>query len=222
MSIYKHPDYAAIAQGILDNPGQTERRAMLADWLRDHGEIEVKCRETEEIPPVSRYVAFGRGNGRGIGSGGGGGVGSGGGSGGGVGVGGGSGSGIGIGTGYGIGNGRGSGRGRGSGSGRGNGYGINIERIPMETGKAYLVQTVDWFSWVGRVKRQVGPWEYEMELCSKISDTNNGDNWHLLAAGNEKARKAATYIHYTTPVILGIGVVAKIEWVGKTPQEADE
>ena len=89
----------------------------------------------------------------------------------------------------------------------------------MEAGKAYLIETVDWFAWVGRVKRQIGPWEYEMEKCSKISNTNNGDNWHELAAGNIEARKAATYLHYKTAVILGMGVVAKIEWEGKTPQE---
>lgn len=89
----------------------------------------------------------------------------------------------------------------------------------MEQGKAYLIETVDWFGWVGRVKRQVGPWEYEMESCSKISDTNAGDVWHQLAAGDKAARKAATFIHYTTPVILGLGAVVKIEWLGKTPQE---
>ena len=89
----------------------------------------------------------------------------------------------------------------------------------MEVGKAYLIQTVDWFSWVGRVKRHVGSWEYEMESCSKISDTNNGDNWEQLAAGEKTARKAASYRHYTVPVLLGLGAVCKIEWLGKTPQE---
>ena len=89
----------------------------------------------------------------------------------------------------------------------------------MQVGQVYLLETVDWFAWVGRVKRQIGPWEYEFESVSKVSDTNAGDVWHLLAAGDEKARKAATYLHYTVPVILGLGVVCKIEWVGKTPQE---
>lgn len=89
----------------------------------------------------------------------------------------------------------------------------------MEIGKTYLIETVDWFAWVGRVVRQIGPWEYELESCSKIAETNNGDNWERLAAGDKGARKAATYRHYTTPVILGLGAVAKIEWIGKTPQE---
>lgn len=89
----------------------------------------------------------------------------------------------------------------------------------MEVGQAYLLETVDWFAFVGRVKRQVAPWEYEFWSCSKIADTNAQDNWHLLAAGDKAARKAATYRHYTTPVILGIGVVMKTLWVGKTPQE---
>ena len=44
----------------------------------------------------------------------------------------------------------------------GSGSGSGKETI-VEIGKAYLIETVDWFSWVGRVKRQVGPWEYEME-----------------------------------------------------------
>ena len=90
----------------------------------------------------------------------------------------------------------------------------------MTIGKTYLVKTVDWFAWVGRVRRQVGPWEYEMESCSKIRDTHDGDNWERLCAGDEAARRACDYRHYTTPVILGLGTVAKIEWVGKTPQEA--
>ena len=89
----------------------------------------------------------------------------------------------------------------------------------MEPGKVYLIETVDWFAWVGRCKKQLGPWEYEMESCSKIADTNNGDNWEKLAAGDKEARRRATYRHYTTAVILGMGAVVKIEWVGKTPQE---
>lgn len=89
----------------------------------------------------------------------------------------------------------------------------------MEQGKAYLVTTVDWFAWVGRVVRQVGPWEYEFESASKVVDTNDGDCWEELCAGNKAARSRAEYRHYKTPVILGMGVVAKIEWVGKTPQE---
>lgn len=89
----------------------------------------------------------------------------------------------------------------------------------MEIGKAYLIETVDWFAWVGRVVRQIGPWEYVFESCSKIADTNNGDCWEKLAAGDKNLRAACSYKHYSTPVILGMGVVAKIEWLGKTPQE---
>jgi hypothetical protein len=78
---------------------------------------------------------------------------------------------------------------------------------------------VDWFVFVGRVTKQVGPWEYEFESCSKITETNDGDNWHKLAAGDKAARKKASYKHYTTPVILGMGAVVKIFWEGNTPQE---
>lgn len=113
-----------------------------------------------------------------------------------------------------------SGIGRGSVSGIGRGRGIGSGRgIIMEIGKAYLVITVDWFAWVGRVKRQIGPWEYKMASCSKISETNNGDNWQHLCAGDLEARKACSYQHYSIPVILGIGAVAKVLWVGETPQE---
>ena len=89
----------------------------------------------------------------------------------------------------------------------------------MEIGKVYLIETVDWFAWVGRVQSQVGPYEYRMVSVSKIHDTSAGDNWELLAAGDKAARKAAQYRHYTTSVLLGIGAVAKIEWAGGTPQE---
>ena len=89
----------------------------------------------------------------------------------------------------------------------------------MEIGQVYLIETVDWFAWVGRVVEQVGPWEYKFDSCSKIAETNNGDNWEAIAAGDMDARKACTYKHYKIKVILGLGVVAKIEWVGNTPQE---
>ena len=93
----------------------------------------------------------------------------------------------------------------------------------MQIGKAYLLVTVDWFAWVGRVKAQIGPWEWEFESLSKISETNNGDCWQDLAAGDATARKRATYKHYQDlpgqPHILGMGVVCKLAWAGKTPQE---
>lgn len=83
------------------------------------------------------------------------------------------------------------GRGRGSGRGR---------STIVEIGKCYLVISVDWFAWVGRVVRQVGPFEWEFESCSKISETNNGDNWQSLCEGNKAARKAASYQHYKVKV----------------------
>lgn len=90
----------------------------------------------------------------------------------------------------------------------------------MEPGKAYLIITVDWFAWVGRMVKPVGPFEYEFESVSKVSETNNGDNWAALCKGDKRAREAATYMHYEVKALLGIGAVAKIEWIGKTPQEA--
>lgn len=89
----------------------------------------------------------------------------------------------------------------------------------MEPGKVYLVITVDWFAWVGRVVRQVGPYEYEMTSLSKISETNNGDCWQSLCEGNKEMRRHCTYQHYKVAGLLGIGAVAKIEWRGNTPQE---
>ena len=118
-----------------------------------------------------------------------------------------------------YGSGRGSGIGICIGIGIGRGIGSGTKEIILEIGKAYMLETVDWFAWVGRVKKQIGPWEYEFESCSKIRDTNNGDVWNELCAGDKNARKTASYSHYKVPVILGLGVVVKVEWVGKTPQE---
>ena len=89
----------------------------------------------------------------------------------------------------------------------------------MEIGKRYLIITVDWFAWVGRAVRQVGPWEWEFEHLSKISETNNGDCWQALCDGDKEARKRAIYQHYKVKGILGLGAVVKLEWKGKTPQE---
>lgn len=94
----------------------------------------------------------------------------------------------------------------------------------MEIGQCYLLETVDWFAWVGRVHKQVGPWEYEFDSVSKICETNNGDNWEKLAAGDMESRRKATYRHYRPTsdgrrLILGMGVVCKIPWEGNTPQE---
>ena len=89
----------------------------------------------------------------------------------------------------------------------------------MEPGKAYLIFTVDWFAWVGRMVRQIGPWEYEFESVSKF-DTNAGDVFGEIAAGDAALRKGCTYQHFQGVCILGQGAVGKIPWVGKTPQEA--
>lgn len=88
----------------------------------------------------------------------------------------------------------------------------------MEVGKAYLVHCGDWHTICGRVVRQVGPFTYLMEGVSKIAETNNGDNWHDLAAGDAEARKAATYRHYKTIAIVPLSILA-FEWIGKLPQE---
>lgn len=89
----------------------------------------------------------------------------------------------------------------------------------MEPGKAYLIFTVDWFAWVGRMVRQIGPWEYEFDSVSKF-DTNAGDVFGEIAAGDESLRKGCTYQHFKGLCILGQGAVGKIPWEGKTPQEA--
>lgn len=88
----------------------------------------------------------------------------------------------------------------------------------MEVGKSYLFFCGDWHAFVGRVVSQTGPFTYQLEQASKISDTNNGDNWHTLASGDKAARKRATYQHYTTPVFIPL-TIAAVEWEGKLPQE---
>ena len=96
----------------------------------------------------------------------------------------------------------------------------------MQVGKAYLVFTVDWFAWVGRVVRQIGPFEYEFDSVSKF-DTNNGDVFGQIAAGDMRLRRACTYQHFYSFEEdgemryheLGQGAVGKIPWKGKTPQE---
>lgn len=90
----------------------------------------------------------------------------------------------------------------------------------MRIGTAYLVHCGDWHSFVGRVTDQIGPFTYVLSSASKIDNTNEGDNWHILAAGNERARKAAKYLHHTTELIIPL-TIAALEWVGETPQEAD-
>jgi len=89
----------------------------------------------------------------------------------------------------------------------------------MRVGRCYLVHVGDWHTFVGRVREQLGPLTYELEGVSKVAETNNGDVWHELAAGDERLRRACDYRHHTTPVVVPLGIAA-IEWVGKLPQEA--
>ena len=89
----------------------------------------------------------------------------------------------------------------------------------MRVGRCYLVHGGDWHTFVGRVREQLGPLTYELEGVSKVAETNNGDVWHELAAGDERLRRACDYRHHTTPVVVPLGIAA-IEWVGKLPQEA--
>lgn len=89
----------------------------------------------------------------------------------------------------------------------------------MEPGKCYLIHCGDWHTFVGRVVRQVGPLTYLLESVSKIKETNNGDCWHALAAGDADLRKAASYEHYTTAAVVPL-TIAAFEWVGAPPQEA--
>jgi len=143
--------------------------------------------------------------------------------------GGGRGSSIGIGSGSWGGGGRGSSIGIGSGKGRGGsgswswgGRGSGSTIYPgdtMRAGTAYIVHCGDWHTFVGRVTDQLGPLTYEMSHVSKIADTNDGDNWHLIAAGDKRARDTCTYHHYETPLVLPLSIAA-IEWVGETPAEA--
>ncbi len=89
----------------------------------------------------------------------------------------------------------------------------------MEIGKAYLVHCGDWHTICGRVVRQCGPFTYILESVSKIHETHNGDNWQALAGGDQHARKAADYRHYTTAAVVPLNVLA-FEWLGPLPQEA--
>ncbi len=88
----------------------------------------------------------------------------------------------------------------------------------MEVGKAYLIHCGDWHTFVGRLKAHATPLLCEFENVSKITNTNNDDVWHALAAGDERLRGEASYEHYTTPVFLPIAIAA-FEWVGKVPSE---
>lgn len=88
----------------------------------------------------------------------------------------------------------------------------------MEPGKNYLILTVDWYAWVGRCVRQVAPYEYEFEYVSKF-DTNAGDVFGEIAAGDKDLRDRATYQHFRGSALLGLGRVGVFDWVGQLPQE---
>jgi len=203
------PDYLKSLRAL--SPGDVLLGEQYRAWLRECGEDDEQFVAPKVQEAHSFLTGSGIGSGIGIGSGSGRGSGSGIGSGSGRG----SGSGSGSGSGIGSGSGRGSGSWRGSGSGRGRDF--NSE-IFMEIGKAYLVHVGDWHTFVGRVVAQTGPMTYRLESVSKVCETNDGDNWHELAAGNTAARKKAKYEHYRTPVILPLSIAA-FEYVGKTPQE---
>lgn len=88
----------------------------------------------------------------------------------------------------------------------------------MEIGKCYLIHCGDWHTFVGRVVKKSGPSTYIMECVSKISETNNGDCWEELAAGNKRLRAACNYKHYKVGAIVPLVIIA-FEWIGKLPQE---
>jgi hypothetical protein len=210
VNAFAHPDWPLMVRAIHARPFDLLPQAIAADWLRDHGTMEAQVLEVFEPPvwsgllPADYYDGIGIGRGSGIGRGRGSGSGRG------------RGSGRGIGRGSGIGRGRGSGSGRGSGRGIGRGRGREIQH--MESGKQYLILTVDWYAWVGRCVRQVGPYEYEFEKVSKF-DTNAGDVFGEIAAGDRELRRRATYQHFQGKALLGLGRVAVFEWVGQLPQE---
>lgn len=92
----------------------------------------------------------------------------------------------------------------------------------MQPGQCYMMYVVDWFAWVFRVVRPVGPYEYEVEGLSKF-DTNAGDVFHEVAADVPGRRAACSWQHHKDvpgrPHIIGMGCCGKIAWVGKLPCE---
>jgi hypothetical protein len=78
--------------------------------------------------------------------------------------------------------------------------------------------TVDWYAFCGRCLRQVSAFEYAFELVSKF-DTNRGDVFGEIAAGDKELRRAASYQHFSGEVLLGHGRVAVLAWADKLPQE---
>jgi hypothetical protein len=186
--LFRCADYRAMYAACLADVQNLTGWGALRDWLRDHGTPEAIVQEAEPILTLRPWDID-----RFL-------------------------SGIGSGRGIGSGIGSGSGIGRGRGIGIGRGSGEPYEAKQMEPGKCYLVHCGDWHTLVGRCVRQVGPMTYLFESVSKIAETNNGDCWHQLAAGDKRLRKAATYQHYTTPCPIPLTIFAT-EWVGELPQE---
>ena len=210
MTTWQHPHYVAHFSSVCRDPSDQVAQLTLRDWLEDQGLAAPVADEALLRRPFSVYDIWsfrsghGYGNGRGHGHGRGRGYGSG------------CGHGRGIESGHGHGHGSGSGIGRGHGSGIGRGQPYRITQ--MRIGEQYLVHCGDWHTFVGRVVAQVGPGTYEMEKVSKVAETNNGDCWEELAAGNEDLRRRAAYKHYKTLAVIPL-VIAAFVWVGKLPQE---
>ena len=118
-----------------------------------------------------------------------------------------------------------SGIGDGSGSGIGDGRGSDDkdikpnpiqDRETMQIGKNYLIHCGDWHTFVGRFEGFVSPILGKFSNVSKIANTNNGDCWEDLCAGDIDARKKATYKRYPTPLCCPIAIGC-FEWVGDLP-----
>ena len=87
----------------------------------------------------------------------------------------------------------------------------------MEPGKYYLIHSLDWHTFVGEYAEQVSPLLHRFVAVSKVSNTNNGDNWHELCADEPGTREAATFVHYANSAYLPISIIA-FDWIGKLPQ----
>lgn len=87
----------------------------------------------------------------------------------------------------------------------------------MKPGKNYLIHAGDWHTFVGRFVEQVSPLLYRFEQVSKISDTNNMDNWQDLCSDKGNARSEASYKHYDVAATLPISIIA-FDWIGDLPK----
>lgn len=87
----------------------------------------------------------------------------------------------------------------------------------MITNQNYLIHSAQGHTWVGQFVRQTTATLYLFTNVSKISQTNNDDNWHELAVGNSQAREDASYIHYEVDMNICIAVCA-MDWKGDLPK----